>query len=313
MRAIAVLIFPGFQLLDAAGPIAAFEMAEREVEGAYRILVVAATSGPVPSSAGACLVAESFAAARPVDTLLAVGGQGTRDAVGCRQTLDFVGQTSRQARRTGSVCSGAYILAAAGLLDGKRATTHWGNSGHFARVFPNVTMESDRIYIREGNLWTSAGVTAGIDMALAMIADDLGEAVARRVAQELVVFHRRPGGQSQFSALLEIERPDGRFSGLLGWAREHLAQPLPVERLAAEAGMSPRNFARAFAAETGVTPAKAVERLRLEAAREAVEAGTAPIDIIATATGFADPERMRRAFIRSFGQPPQALRRAARR
>lgn len=313
MRTVAFLIFPGFQLLDTAGPMAAFEMAAREVEGAYRLVVVAAEPGRVRSSAGACLIAEGFEAAHPIDTLLAVGGQGTRSAVECPRTIDFVTRSAATARRTGSVCSGAYVLAQAGLLDGKRATTHWGNSSHFARVFPNVAMDSDRIYIREGNVWTSAGVTAGIDMALAMIAEDLGEAVARRVAQELVVFHRRPGGQSQFSALLEIERPDGRFAGLLAWARERLAEPLPVERLAQEAGMSLRNFARAFAAETGVTPAKAVERLRLEAAREAVETGSAPIDRVAAMTGFSDPERMRRAFIRNFGQPPQALRRAARR
>ena len=207
----------------------------------------------------------------------------------------------------------AYVLAAAGLLDGRRATTHWGQGARLARLFPNVAVESDRIFIRQDNLWTSAGVTAGIDMALAMIAEDLGDAVARRVAQELVVFHRRPGGQSQFSALLDLEQPEGKLAGLMSWARTRLAEALPVERLAEEAGMSPRNFALVFTAQMGVTPAKAVERLRLEAAREAVETGGEPIDVIARAMGFADPERMRRAFIRNFGQPPQALRRAARR
>lgn len=313
MRTIAFLIFPGFQLLDTAGPIAAFEMAERDVQGSYRLIIVAAQAGAVASSSGASLVAAGFDNAGPVDTLLVTGGQGTRAAVADERTLAFVRRTAKTARRTGSVCSGTYLLAASGLLDGRRATTHWGNGDHFARVFPKVTLESDRIYIREDNIWTSAGVTAGIDMALAMIAEDLGEPVARRVAQELVVFHRRPGGQSQFSALLEIERPDGRFAGLLGWARERLAEPLPIERLADHAGMSPRNFARVFIAETGITPAKAVERLRLEAAREAVETGSEAIDIIARRTGFADPERMRRAFIRTLGQPPQALRRAARR
>ena len=312
-RDIGFLIFPDFQLLDAAGPIAAFEMAAREVPGAYRIRVVAAEPGPAPSSAGIALTAEGFEAVGPIDTLLVVGGQGTAAAAQCPRTLAFIRNAAGACRRTGSVCSGAYVLAAAGLLEGKRATTHWGQSQRLARLFPGVEVDSDRIYVREGDIWTSAGVTAGIDMALAMIAEDVGEAVARRVAQELVVFHRRPGGQSQFSALLEIDRPDGRFAGLLGWARERLDEPLPVERLAAQAAMSPRNFARAFTAETGVTPAKAVERLRLEAAREAVETGTEPIDGIAARTGFADPERMRRAFIRNFGQPPQALRRAARR
>jgi transcriptional regulator GlxA family with amidase domain len=313
MRTVAFLIFPGFQLLDTAGPIAAFEMAAREVEGAYRLAVVAADPGAVESSSGASLIATGFDEAGSLDTLLVTGGQGTACAARCPRTLAFVRQAASAARRTGSVCSGAYVLAAAGLLDGRRATTHWGQGARLARLFPAVEVDSDRIFIREDNLWTSAGVTAGIDMALAMIADDLGETVARRVAQELVVFHRRPGGQSQFSALLELEPSQGRLSGVMSWARARLAEPLPVERLAEQANMSARNFARVFTAQMGMTPAKAVERLRLEAAREAVETGGEPIDVIARATGFADPERMRRAFIRNLGQPPQAMRRAARR
>ena len=179
-----------------------------------------------------------------------------------------------------------------------------------------MRLEPDRIYVRDsdarGEVWSSAGITAGIDLSLAMIAEDLGEETARRTAQQLVVYRRRPGGQSQFSALLELERPEARFATLLGWARERLAEPLGVERLADQAAMSPRHFARAFAAETGVTPAKAIERLRVEAARERIEAGPEPIDRIAACVGFGDPERMRRAFLRAFGQPPQALRRAAR-
>jgi transcriptional regulator GlxA family with amidase domain len=174
-----------------------------------------------------------------------------------------------------------------------------------------VRLEADRIWIRDGAVWTSAGITAGIDLALAMIGEDLGEDIARRTAQQLVVYHRRPSGQSQYSALLELDA-GGRFAALLGWMRDHLARPLSVEALAEQAGMSARNFARAFAAETGVTPAKAVERLRLDVAREAVEDGARPIERIALDTGFGEPERMRRAFVRAFGQPPQALRRAAR-
>jgi transcriptional regulator GlxA family with amidase domain len=219
---------------------------------------------------------------------------------------------ARYSRRVASVCTGAFVLAAAGLLDGRRATTHWAYDAELARGYPGVNVEPDRIFVREGNVWTSAGITAGIDLALALVADDLGEAVAKRAAQQLVVHHRRPGGQSQFSALLDLAQPDGRFGGLLAWARERLDEPLPVERLADRAGMSPRNFARAFAAETGITPAKAIERLRLEAARAHVEQGREPIDRLAEITGFRDPERMRRAFIRAFGHPPQALRRAAR-
>jgi transcriptional regulator GlxA family with amidase domain len=199
------------------------------------------------------------------------------------------------------------------LLDGRRATTHWARAAEFTRAYPQIRVEPDRIFIRDGAIWTSAGVTAGIDLALALVAEDLGEAVSKRAAQQLVVYHRRPGGQSQFSALLEADRPDSRFSPLLTWARERLGERLSVKKLADRAAMSPRHFARAFTAETGMTPAKAIERLRLEAARERVESGTEPIEQVAMHTGFSDPERMRRAFLRAFGQPPQSLRRAAKR
>ena len=311
-RTIGVLIFPEFQLLDAAGPIAAFEVAGRETSPpAYRLRIMGNNAGPVASSSGAQLVAEDFSA-EPLDTLIVAGGWGTREASAGHETLAFVRAAAGRARRIASVCSGAFILAAAGLLDGRRATTHWARAAEFARAYPTVAVEPDRIFVRDGNVWTSAGITAGIDLALALIADDLGEPAAKRAAQRLVVYHRRPGGQSQFSALLELGRPDGRFGGLLTWARERLHERLPVERLADAAAMSPRHFARAFSAETGMTPAKAVEHLRLEAARTAVESESDPIDRIAARTGFGDPERMRRAFIRAFGLPPQVLRRAAR-
>src|SRR5207244_8325860 len=191
--------------------------------------------------------------------------------------------------------TGGVVLAAPGLHDGRDATTHWRRAAELARAYPHIRVEPDRIFIRDGDVWTSAGITAGIDLALALVADDLGEAVARRAAQQLVVFHRRPGGQSQFSALLETDRPGSRFSPLLAWARERLDQRLSVELLADRAAMSPRHFARAFAAETGMTPAKAIERLRLEASRERVESGSEPIERVAARTGFGDPERMRRA------------------
>ena len=310
-RAIAFLIFPGFQIIDAAGPIGAFEIAGRYGAGAYALRVIAADAGLVRSSSGVAMTAEAFDAA-PIDTLVIAGGDGSREATRDPRVLDFVRAAAARARRTTSVCSGAYVLAEAGLLNGRRATTHWQRSPDFARRFPKVRLEPDRIYVKDGPIWTSAGITAGIDLTLAMIAEDLGEDIARQTAQQLVVYHRRPGGQSQFSALLEMDRPGGRFGSLLGWARERLHEPLNVERLAAQAAMSPRNFARAFTAETGVTPARAVERLRVEAARERIEAGPEPIDRVAEAAGFRDPERMRRAFLRAFGQPPQALRRAAR-
>lgn len=311
-RTIGVLIFPQFQLLDATGPITVFEVAGREtVPVTYRLRLMARSAGPVASSSGAQLIAEALVK-QPLDTLLVVGGRGTREACACPQTLAYVRRAAARARRTASVCSGAFVLAAAGLLDGRRASTHWARAADLARLYPQVRVEPDRIFVRDGTVWTSAGITAGIDLALALVAEDLGDTVAKRTAQQLVVYHRRPGGQSQFSALLEADRPDSRFSPLLAWARERLNERLPVERLAARAAMSPRHFARAFAADTGMTPAKAVERLRLEAAREEIESSAAPIERVAAQTGFGDPERMRRAFLRAFGQPPQALRRAAR-
>jgi transcriptional regulator GlxA family with amidase domain len=254
----------------------------------------------------------SFRQPEALDTLIVAGGPGAREAEPCRETLAWLKAVAPATRRVASVCTGAFLLAAAGLLDGRRATTHWQRAQLFARRYPRVRVEPDRIFVRDGNVWTSAGITAGIDLALALLADDLGEEAAKRTAQMLVVYHRRPGGQSQFSALLELGRTDSRFSRLLIWMRERLHEDLPVERLADRAAMSPRNFARAFAAETGMTPAKAVEHLRLEVARTEVEEGHEPIDRVAVRTGFGDPERMRRAFIRAFGQPPQALRRAAR-
>ncbi|HKP79707.1 MAG TPA: GlxA family transcriptional regulator [Phenylobacterium sp.] len=308
-RRLAVVIFPGFQLLDAAGPIAAFEIAERYRPGSYALAVLAPGGGQVASSSGVKFAAEPLADG-PFDTLMISGGDGAHSLKALGQIVGWLKRV--EARRRTSVCSGAYVLAEAGLLDGRRATTHWSRTDDFARRYPRVRLDADRIFIRDGDIWTSAGITAGIDLALALVEDDLGAEVARRVAQQLVVHQRRPGGQSQFSAVVDLGGRSGRFSDLLDWMRAHLGETLTVERLAAKAAMSPRNFARAFTAETGTTPAKAVERLRLEAARTAVETSPAPIDQIAEAAGFGDPERMRRAFLRAYGQPPQALRRAAR-
>ena len=309
---IGFLLFDGFQLLDAAGPIAAFEIAGRYRPGAYALSVLAKSAGLVASSSGATMSAVSFDDAPALDTLVVAGGDGTRAAIRDAEILSFLEDAAPRARRVASVCSGAFLLAEAGLLDGKRATTHWGRTPGFAARYPRVRLEPDRIFIRDGAIWTSAGITAGIDLALAMIAEDLGEPVARQTAQQLVVYRRRPGGQSQFSALLEMERPDGRFASLLAWARERLGEPLTVDQLAEKAAMSPRNFARRFLAETGLTPARAIERLRVESARERVEGTAEAIEGIAQSAGFGDPERMRRAFVRAFGQPPQALRRVAR-
>lgn len=313
-RTVAFLIFEGFQILDAAGPVAAFEMAARYgVPDAYEVKIVSRDGGLVASSSGALMWSERLSPSLEFDTLVVVGGKGTRAAAECPRTLALVRGRHGRARRVCSVCTGAYVLAAAGLLDGRPATTHWEAGGDFARRFPKVRAEPDRIFTRDGDIWTSAGVTAGIDLALALIGEDLGEAVARKAAQQLVVYYRRTGGQSQFSSLLEKSPPAGRFAALLGWIREHIAEDLPVERLAEEAHMSPRNFARAFPREVGTSPARMVEKLRLEVAAERIEHGREPMDAVARATGFGDPDRMRRAFLRVYGRPPQALRRAQRR
>jgi transcriptional regulator GlxA family with amidase domain len=306
-RTVALVIHPGFQLLDAAGPTSAFEIAERFRPGSYELRLMAPGGGEIESSSGLKLSARPLARG-PFDTVMVSGGEIDRSKEALAKILAWLRRV--KARRFASVCSGAYYLAEAGLLDGRSATTHWASSDDFARTYPRVSVDAERIFVRDGNVWTSAGISAGIDLALALIEDDLGPDVARRTAQQLVVHQRRPGGQSQFSALVELGGRTGRFSELIEWMRTRLGEDLTVERLADRAAMSPRNFARVFAAETGMTPAKAVERLRLETARAAVETSHAPLDRIAEAAGFGDPGRMRRAFMRNFAQPPQALRRA---
>jgi transcriptional regulator GlxA family with amidase domain len=308
---IGVLVFDDFQLLDATGPVAAFEIAYRLQRKRAPIAVLALKAGAVRSSSGVELNARSFRRAQP-DTLIIAGGEGVRAAASCKATLAFVRSVARRGSRVASVCSGTYVLAEAGLLEGKRATTHWRQTRDFIARYPKVRLEADRIYVQDGNIWSSAGITAGIDLALAMIADEFGEEIAQATARQLVLYHRRSGGQSQFSALLELKSPSGRFKPLLAWAREHLDTDLTVERLADQANMSPRHFSRSFTAETGISPSKAVERLRIEVARTRVQSGSEPIEQIAKGAGFGDTERMRRAFMRTFGHPPQSLRRAAR-
>jgi transcriptional regulator GlxA family with amidase domain len=312
MIVIGIFVFPYFQLLDAAGPISVFEIAALFAGIPLSIKILAVTPGAVRSSSGVEIFASPIRHSRAISTLIVVGAENMTSAVTCKTTLSFVRTMAKRGVRVASVCSGAYILAEAGLLDGRRATTHWWNTQHFVSSYPKVKLEPDKIYVRDGNIWSSAGITAGIDLALAMAAEDFGEEVAKSTARQLVVYHRRSGGQSQFSSLLELKAPDGRFGPLLAWAREHLDASLTVEDLAEQAGMSSRHFTRAFVTETGSTPAKAVERLRIEVARQRVQSSGESIERIAQLTGFRDPDRMRRAFIRAFGQPPQSLRRAAR-
>ena len=309
---IGVLIFPDFQLLDAAGPISVFDIAMRLAGAGQPIKTIAVTSGAVRSSSGVEMLARGLRPSAAISTLIVTGGSGVRGASKCDKTLAFVRAMAKRGVRIASVCSGAYILAEAGLLDGRRATTHWQRTRQFLSLYPKVKLQPDQIFVRDGNIWSSAGISAGIDLALAMVTEDFGDEIASQTARQLVLYHRRSGGQSQFSSLLELKVPSGRFGPLLTWAREHLDAPLTVEALADQAGMSTRHFARAFIAETGTTPSKAVERLRIEEARQRVQSSSEAIERVAETTGFRDPERMRRAFIRAFGQPPQSLRRAAR-
>jgi transcriptional regulator GlxA family with amidase domain len=309
MQRIGLIVLPGFQVMSLA-PLSVFEYANREIgEPVYEVRLLSETGGSIRSSVGVSVATEPFDDTN-FDTLM-VGGSA---AVGSLTpgVIKFLRQALEQSRRIASTCTGAFVLAEAGLLDGRRVTTHWRRARDLQARFPKVKVEEDRIFIVDGPVWTSAGMTAGIDLALAMIEKDLGADVARAVARHLVVYHRRAGGQSQFSALLELDPKSDRIQSALAYAKRNLHQPLTVGQLAKAAHLSPRQFSRAFRAETGQSPAKAVENLRLEAARLMMEQSRHPIDIIARQTGFADRDRMRRAFLRAFGQPPQAIRRNAR-
>ncbi|KDA01248.1 GlxA family transcriptional regulator [Hyphomonas oceanitis] len=309
-RDIGVLIFEGFQLLDAAGPITVFEMPVRGMNPSpYRLTIYSLKGGPVRSSSGVSMYSESLPTGLTLDTLVVSGGEGTRSAMHDDSMLSAIRDMSLRTRRTTSVCSGAFLLAAAGLLDGRKATTHWRRCPDMTRNFPAVKVEQDRIFVRDGKFWTSAGISAGIDLALALVEEDLGEDVARESARELVVHQRRHGGQSQFSVMQDVKLASGRFDTLIDWLRANLGSELKVEQMAEHAGMSPRNFARVFRTETGTTPARLVEKLRLEAARERVEMTSISLQEIAQQTGFGEAERMRVTFMRAYGQPPMVLRR----
>lgn len=307
---VAVAVFNDFQLLDATGPVAVFESASflSAPGDGYDLTLVSAGGGPVRSSSGVSVHTEPMAPWTAVDTLLVAGGTGTRAGDRDPRIVACLQQWSGNCRRIASVCTGAFLLAEAGLLQGRRATTHWRHCGRLAQRYPDVRVEPDRIWVQDGNVWTSAGVSAGIDLALALVAADFGVAVAQACAREVVVYYQRPGGQSQFSSIQELGGGRGRFGELLAWMRANLDQPLGVEQLAERMAMSPRNFSRRFRAEVGRTPAQAVTQVRLEVARTLVETTTQPIEQIARRCGFGDSERMRRAFVQLLGRPPRALR-----
>jgi transcriptional regulator GlxA family with amidase domain len=314
-RHIVLMAFDRVQLLDVAGPLQAFATASeletfRYSPAPYRLTLVSRRGGEVATSSGLRFIAKPFVAVRrqPIDTLIVAGGSGIHQAVRDRTFVRFITARAQRSRRICSVCTGAFALAEAGLLDGRRATTHWAECSELGARYPRVHVEPDPIFICDRNIWTSAGVTAGIDLALALIEQDHGRPIALAVARQLVVFLKRPGGQSQFSALLAAQTADGVFGTLQTWILENLVGDLSVERLAEKVGMSPRNFARVFVQNTGTTPAKAVERIRVEAARRVLEETASSLAVVANRCGFRTEERMRRSFMRHLGAAPRQYR-----
>jgi transcriptional regulator GlxA family with amidase domain len=307
MRKVGFIIYPGYQPMGLA-VTAPFETANRQAaEPVYDIRMLSRDGGPVRTSLGFQVLTEPFSA-EPYDLIIV--GASVEDA--SPEMIEFIRHARSHCRRIAATCHGTFILAEAGLLDGRRATTHWDRAGELRARYPNVRVEEDRIFIADGPVWTSAGMTAGIDLALALIEEDLGLEAARAVARRLVLYHRRAGGQSQFSSLLELGPKSDRIQTVLTYARRNLAGRLSVDELADIAHLSPRQFSRAFQAETGKTPAKAVENLRLEGARTLMVDTNHSLDIVAQQTGFGDRNRLRRAFLRAYGQPPQVIRRQSR-
>ena len=313
-RRVEVLAFPDVQLLDVAGPMQVFAVANDQAAkphtpSPYRVRVVAPDGARIRATAGLAFATEPLPdPAEPLDTLIVAGGQGVMQAAEDARLVDWLRARACAARRTASVCTGAFLLAAAGLLDRRRAVTHWEYCDLLSRRHPAVTVEPDPIFVHDGTVWSSAGVTAGIDLSLALVEEDLGRAIALGVARYLVMFLKRPGGQAQFSAALSLQSADDHFASLHDWLAEHLAENLSLRRLAAQAGMSERTFLRRYRAATGLTPARAIERLRVEAARQLLAETRLPVKRIAARCGFGSEETMRRSFMRLQGVSPQDYR-----
>jgi transcriptional regulator GlxA family with amidase domain len=314
-RRIVFVAYPGMQILDLTGPLEVFAMANRLAGRAappYFAEVVSPAGGATPSSCGLAILASGALRTchGPIDTLVVVGGLGTVDAARNQQLVDWIRSAARRSRRVTSVCSGAFLLARAGLLDGKRATTHWSCCRLLARSHPTITVESDRIFVRDGKVWTSAGVTAGIDLALALVEDDVGPAIAHDVARQLVLFVQRSGGQAQFSTQMSAPMPTRvELRHLQAWLADNLTDDLTVAKLAGRVGMSTRNFSRAFRDQLGTTPAAYVESARVEAARRLLVTTGDGIDGIARRCGFGTAATMHRAFRRTIKVTPGEYRR----
>lgn len=309
MHEIGLVVYPGFQVLSlSVSSVFEYTNIIRK-DNAYAFSVVSVHGGPVKTSQGLSIMTDSLLE-KKFDTLIVAGDNSS--GVVSQDLFKLIQDASGGTRRLTSICSGSFILADAGVLSGKSATTHWALAQEFRNRYADINLTEDRIFVVDGNVWTSAGMTAGIDLALALVEDDYGHEVARRVARQLVVYHRRGGGQSQFSALLELDARSDRVQSALAYARANLNNDLTVEALADVARLSPRQFSRIFRDETGQSPAKAVERLRVEAARLMIETSRHPVEVIAREAGFGDRERMRQAFLRAFGQSPQAMMRSLR-
>jgi len=312
-RTIEIVAFPDVQLLDVTGPLQVFASANEtrrvaEQPPHYAIRVVARSS-PVISSSGLALLAHGLSGReRSIDTLIVAGGVGVHAASRDKRLISWLAGRASAARRVASVCTGAFVLGAAGLLDGKRAVTHWAECERLARCHPKAQVEIDPIFLQDGKVWTSAGVTAGIDMSLAMVEKDIGHAAAIAVARDLVVFLKRPGGQSQFSTALALQQSDSRLDQLHSWIAGHLAEDLSVPALAARTRMSERTFLRRYTAVMGQTPARAVERMRVEAARQLLATTRLPIKQIAAKCGFGSEETMRRSVLHKVGVTPSEYR-----
>jgi transcriptional regulator GlxA family with amidase domain len=313
-RRVEVLAFPDVQMLDVAGPIQVFTSANERATSSnanlpYETRVIAPEGAQIRATSGLSFATEPLPdPAVPLDTLIVAGGGGVMRAAEDANLVDWLRTRAGAARRTASVCTGAFLLAATGLLDNRRAVTHWEYCDELRRRHPAVTVEPDPIFVHDGPMWSSAGVTAGIDLSLALVEEDLGRALALSVARHLVMFLKRPGGQAQFSAALSLQSADERFADLHDWLAGHLAEDLSLSRLAAQAGMSERTFLRRYRETTGLTPARAIERLRVEAARQLLADTRLPAKRIAARCGFGSEETMRRNFARLQGVSPQDYR-----
>jgi transcriptional regulator GlxA family with amidase domain len=310
MRRIGFIAYPDFQVLSLS-TVSVFECANMlSQEPVYELHILSEMGGSIRTSSGLSLATEAFDDTQ-FDTLIVLGTLVEKPAFSSG-LIEYVRNAPQRARRVASICTGSLVLAEAGLLDNRRSTTHWAYAPYFRERFPNVKLEEDRIFIIDESIWTSAGCTACIDLVLAMVEKDAGKELARAVAKDLVLYHRRGGGQTQYSALLHLEPKSGRIETALQYARRNLQTPLTVERLAEAAKLSPRQFSRAFQRETGQSPGRAVEDLRVELAKMMVEEGRHPIEVVAQEAGFGSRDRMRRAFVRRFGQAPREMRREAR-